>query len=359
MMNIDQLDTPSIWVDLEVMERNLARMAEYTLSHGLALRPHIKTHKTPELALRQLQSGAVGITSAKVTEAEVMAAAGLDDILLAYPLWGEQKWRRLKVLASRASVTVATDSEEQAGAMARALGEDSKKISLLVEVDLGFSRTGLALDESLAGKVARIAEAGIPVRGMMFFPGQIGKTDEQIMSELNKKLAIALSAFRKAGVPLDVVSGGSTPTAFYSHFLDGLTEIRPGTYIFNDCNTVARGPFTWNDCALKVRCRVVSISVPGGAIIDGGSKTFSDAQGIAQKGFGRLVQCPEVLCEKMNEEHGYLKPGDAPITLRVGDLVDVIPNHVCTTVNMHHVLYGVRQGVVEEVWSIAAHGKIH
>ena len=358
-MHLDELDTPALWIDLEVMERNLARMADYARSHGLALRPHIKTHKTPELAFRQLRSGAVGITSAKVTEAEVMAAAGLDDILLAYPVWGEHKWRRLKVLASRARVTVATDSLEHARALAHALGEAAKSISLLIEVNLGLNRTGLTLDENLAEKLEAIAGTGIPVRGMMFYPGQIKRANENEMVRLNEKLSPAISAFRKAAVPLEVVSGGSTPTAFYSHLLDGQTEIRPGTYIFNDCTMADLGACSWEDCALQVRCRVVSTSVPGRAILDGGSKTFSDAQRVQGEGFGRLAQCPEVFCEKMNEEHGFLRLGESSFAPRAGDLVDVIPNHACTTVNMHHVLYGVRAGEVEEIWPVAAQGKIH
>jgi len=141
--------------------------------------------------------------------------------------------------------------------------------------------------------------------------------------------------------------------------VSGLTEIRPGTYIFNDCNTVDFGGASWEDCALRVRCAVVSTSVKGTAVIDGGSKTFSDAARFSGPGFGRLVQAPEVPCARMNEEHGLLDVAGSGYRLRPGDLVDVIPNHVCTTVNLHRELHGVRNGRVETVWSIAAQGKIH
>ena len=358
-MKLEELDTPAAWVDLDVMERNLARMGSYCKKHGLALRPHIKTHKVPELAYRQIDSGAVGIASAKVTEAEVMASAGVDNILIAYPVWGKHKWRRLAELVRHATVAIATDSVEHAHALAEGMGKAAKQISLLVEVDVGSGRTGLPIDENLPQRLTCIAETGIPVKGLMLYPGYIKQIEEGTIERLGGKISSVIAEYEKAGLTLSVVSGGSTPTAFYSHLLPGVTEIRPGTYIFNDCSCVRIGAAAWEDCALKVRCRIVSTSVQGGAIIDGGSKTFSDAASIHGPGFGRLVQCPEALCEKMNEEHGYLKLAGSGFSPSAGDLVDVIPNHACTTVNMHHLLYGVRNGRVEEIWPVAAQGKIH
>ncbi|HLA39348.1 MAG TPA: alanine racemase [Candidatus Glassbacteria bacterium] len=358
-MHLDDLDTPALWADLDVVERNLARMSSYCREHGLALRPHIKTHKVPQLAWRQIEYGAVGITSAKVTEAQVMAAAGLEDILLAYPLWGETKWKNLAALAERAAVTVATDSAEHAAALADGLGAVRGKISLLVEVDVGSGRTGLAIDDRLSASVARIAGTGIEVAGIMFYPGHLKEPDDASLAELSGRIARAREAFERAGVTVRVVSGGSTPTAYHSHRIEGLTEIRPGTYIYNDCNYVRLGAARWEDCALKVRCRVVSTSVAGRAILDGGSKSFSDAASVTGSGFGRLVQCTEVLCEKMNEEHGYLALGNSGWRPRPGDLADVIPNHACTTVNMHRVINLVRGDEVVEVLPIAAQGKIH
>ncbi|MBN2288522.1 MAG: alanine racemase, partial [Candidatus Glassbacteria bacterium] len=262
-MRIDELDTPALWADLGVMERNLSRMAEYCRSHGLGLRPHIKTHKTPELARRQLELGALGITCAKVTEAEVMSGCGCEEILLAYPVWGEHKWPRLAALAGQVKLTVATDSLEHARALAAGLGPPAGRLSLLVEVDVGLGRCGLPIDGRLAETVALIAQTGIPVRGLMFYPGQIRSTDSRAIAALGERIAAAADSFLRAGVEPGVVSGGSTPTAFCSHLQQGLTEIRPGTYIFNDCNTVHTGAVGWEDCALKVRCRVVSTSQPG------------------------------------------------------------------------------------------------
>ena len=357
-MNLDGLDTPALWVELDVMERNLSRMAEYCRSHGLALRPHIKTHKTPELARRQLELGAVGITCAKVTEARIMVESGCQEILMAYPVWGEHKWPKLAALAERVKLTIATDSLEQAKALAEGLGPAAERLSLLVEVDVGMGRCGLPIDNRLTESVTRIAEVGIAVRGMMFYPGQIRKVEEKTIEALSERISEACESFQQAGVTTEVVSGGSTPTAFYSHLQKGLTEIRPGTYIFNDCNTVNTGAVGWEDCALKLRCRVVSTSVPGVAIIDGGNKCFSDAPSAAGKGFGRLAAYPQVPCEKMWEEHGLLRTESSGVSLRVGEPVDVIPNHACTAVNMHRILYGVRNGVVEQIWQIAAQGRI-
>lgn len=358
-MRLDELDTPALWVDLDIMEANLDRMARYTAAHGLALRPHIKTHKIPELARLQLARGAIGVTSAKVTEALVMAEAGVEDLLLAYPVWGETKWARLRDLSRRAKVSVATDSEAHTLAMAGALGPEKSRISLLIEVDLGGGRTGLAPDGHLEEHVRRIARVGIPIRGLMFYRFMVEDPANGGMAGLGEKLAGAMAAFQRAGVPLETVSGGSTPTAFFSHLVPGLTEIRPGTYIFNDCNTVDFGGASWEDCALRVRCRVVSTSVRGTAVIDGGSKTFSEAQRYLGTGFGRLVQAPGVPCARMNEEHGLLDVSATDHRLRPGELVDVIPNHVCTTVNLHQALFGVRNGLVETVWNIAARGKLH
>ncbi len=357
-MHLNDLDTPAAWIDLEVMERNLARMADYARAHGLALRPHIKTHKVPALARRQVEMGAAGITSAKVSEALVMARAGLNDILLAYPVWGALKWERLRELAALARLNMATDSAAHAGAVAAALGAERVRVQLLVELDAGFGRCGLSVDKNLTEQVSRIAGCGMPVRGIMFYPGHLKHLDPGSLDRLNRTLGRAVQAFRAAGVEPRVVSGGSTPTWAHSHLIEAQTEIRPGTYIFNDCNTVDTGACGWDDCALRVRCRVVSTAVPGRAIIDGGSKTFSDAARREGAGFGRLVQAPEVLCEKMNEEHGYLSLAGSSFQPRPGDMLDVIPNHVCTTVNMHHTLYGVRGGEVVETWEVAARGMI-
>jgi D-serine deaminase-like pyridoxal phosphate-dependent protein len=359
-MHLDELDTPALWVDLDTMEHNLSRMADYCRSHGLALRPHIKTHKVPELARRQLELGAIGITCAKVSEAEIMAGSGCGEILLAYPVWGGHKWPKLAALAERVELIVATDSLEQVQAMAEGLGHTAArdKISLLVEVNAGMGRCGLTIDNHLTENISRIADVGIPVRGMMFYPGQIRKAEDKSFKALCSCLAEAGESFIRAGVNLEVVSGGSTPTAFSSHLQEGLTEIRPGTYIFNDRNTVNTGAVGWEDCALRVRCRVVSTSVPGVAVIDGGNKCFTDAPSITGSGFGHLPGHPQVQFERMWEEHGLLRTGGNGDSLRVGDTVDVIPNHACTAVNMHHKLYGVRSGLVEHTWAVAAQGMI-
>ena len=353
------LDTPSPWVDLDIMERNLKSMADYCAKHGINLRPHTKTHKIPQFAKRQLELGASGITCAKTGEAIIMAEAGIADIFIAYPVWGERKWKPLKALANEIDLRLASDSAAHVNALAEGLGEDRKKISLLVELDFGFRRCGLQLDKNLPAELSRIAAAGVTVRGLMFYPGHVKTEVEKSIADINSKLAFSIEAYKKAfGEEPEIVSGGSTPAAYYSHLMEGMTESRAGTYIFNDCSTVDVGACSWAECAVRVRCRVVSTAVPGRAVLDGGSKTFSDAKRAGGEGFGTIIGYEDIFCEKMNEEHGYLNLETSEARLEPGQLVDVIPNHVCTCINMHDTLYGMRGGEVVDSWPIAARGKV-
>lgn len=355
------LDTPALIVDLEVMEQNLGRMAAYCRRQGLRLRPHTKTHKSPWLARKQLEYGAEGITAAKLGEAEVMAAAGLEDILLAYPVFGESKARRLGDLGRDIRMTVALDSEAAAQWVSRAA--DGGEIGVLVEIDLGMGRCGLP-PGSEPVKLAELIRTlpGLRLEGILFYPGHVHPDLEgncESLNYLNGLLGRQLERFRQAQVPVNTVSGGSTPSAFHSHHLEGLTEIRPGTYIFNDRNTVEWGVCEPNQCALSVLTTVVSTAVPGQAIVDGGSKTFSGdplAPG-TKGGFGIVKGHPEVEFHRMNEEHGYLRLPSG-MRLELGETLEIIPNHACTTVNMHDRAWGLRQGEVVKEWEIAARGKL-
>ena len=359
MPDSKMIDTPAPWVDLDIMENNLKSMADYCAGHGINLRPHTKTHKIPQFAKKQLELGATGITCAKTGEAVIMAEAGIRDIFIAYPVWGEFKWQPLRELTGKVNLMLATDSAEHANALAGGLAEERKKTSLLVEVDFGFRRCGLQLDENLPAALVSIAAAGVPVRGLMFYPGHVKTDVDKSLADINAKIAFSIDAYKKAfGEAPEIVSGGSTPSAYYSHLMEGMTESRAGTYIFNDCSTVDVGACGWQDCAVKVRCRVVSTSVPGRAVLDGGSKTFSDAKRAGGEGFGAIVGYDDIFCEKMNEEHGYLDLENSKAKLEPGQLVDVVPNHVCTCINMHDTLYGMRGGEVVESWPIAARGKV-
>ncbi|HET6979370.1 MAG TPA: alanine racemase [Pyrinomonadaceae bacterium] len=363
-MHISELETPAVVVDLDVMERNLSHVADYCRTNKLLLRPHTKTHKIPELAKRQIASGATGITVAKIGEAEVMLDAGIDDILIAYPIVGKEKTERLARLAERAKVRVSIDSEEAAREISAAASKQGTTIGMLVEMDVGFHRCGFSDENDLVALAQKISELpAVEFKGLMFFPGHFGVTPEErvaLRAQVNEFLERTIAAFDAAGVPVAVVSGGSTPTAYEGGSFFGVNEVRPGTYIFNDRNTVAISAASLSDCALSVLVTVVSTAVPGHAIVDGGSKTFSydRFQGGDGSGYGIVKEDPAAAVARFSEEHGHLNIEQSERIYRVGDRLSIIPNHVCTTVNMHDEIYGVRGEQVEEVWRVAARGKV-
>jgi D-serine deaminase-like pyridoxal phosphate-dependent protein len=361
---LSDLETPAIVVDLDVMERNLSRMADYCRANNLRLRPHTKTHKIPQLAKQQIASGAHGITVAKLGEAAVMYDAGITDILIAYPIFGRGKTVKLAELATRANISVALDSLEVARAISDELSKKSARVDILVELDVGFRRCGLASEDDvliLAQKIAGLP--GLNFKGLMFFPGHC-QVPEQERAELrvgaNDLLSRVQRKFEQAGLPAPTVSGGSTPTARESHLFRGVNEIRPGMYIFNDRNIVGVGVAGVEECALSVLATVVSTSVSGRAIIDAGSKTFSSDRHLAGdgRGFGLVTSDPDAELEALSEEHGHLNINSSTRKYRVGERLTIIPNHVCSTVNMHNEIYGVRGEHVETVWQVAGRGKV-
>jgi D-serine deaminase-like pyridoxal phosphate-dependent protein len=363
-MHISELETPAVIVDLDVMERNLSRVADYCRTHHLLLRPHTKTHKIPELAKRQIASGATGITVAKLGEAEVMLDAGIDDILIAYPIVGPEKTARLARIAERARIRVSLDSIDAARGISAAAARQGSKIGILIEMDVGFERCGLSNERDLVNLAHQIAALpALEFKGITFFPGQFGVEPEEratLRTQVNEILERTIAAFERAGLPLAVVSGGSTPTAYEGGYFYGVNEVRPGTYIFNDRNTVAVSAASLSDCALSVVVTVVSTAVPGRAVVDGGSKTFSSDRFQAgdERGFGIVKEDPAAEVERFSEEHGHLNISRSERTYRVGDRLSIIPNHVCTTVNMHDEIYGVRGEQVEEIWRVAGRGKL-
>jgi D-serine deaminase-like pyridoxal phosphate-dependent protein len=361
---VANLETPAIVVDLDVMERNLSRMADYCRGNNLRLRPHTKTHKIPELAKQQIASGAHGITVAKIGEAEVMLNAGITDILIAYPVFGRGKAEKLAELATRANITVALDSLEVAQAIAGEVNKTNARVDVLVELDVGFRRCGLANEDEVLMLAQEVADlTGLDFKGLMFFPGNF-QVGEQGRAELrvgvNDFLSRVLGKLEEADLPVATVSGGSTPSARESHQFSGVNETRPGTYIFNDRNTAGTGAARVEDCALSVLTTVVSTSVSGRAIVDAGSKTFSSDRYLAEdgRGFGIVKSDEQAELEALSEEHGHLNINRSTRKYRVGERLTIIPNHVCATVNLHNEIYGVRGERVETVWEVAGRGKV-
>jgi D-serine deaminase-like pyridoxal phosphate-dependent protein len=360
--SLDTLETPAPLVDLDRLDRNLHRASAYARQHGLSLRPHVKTHKSTRVALEQIRLGAHGLTCATPHEAEVMSEVS-GDLLLAYPVVGAEKARRVAALAERASLTVALDSARAADDLALAARESGREIGVYVELDLGMHRVGLPVVRDavdLATYVSR--EPALRFRGIAFYPGHVrepvGDQDAKLR-ELGGALDDALSAFRAGGVPAEVVSGGSTPTMWRTHELPGVSEFRPGTYVYNDRTTAAIGACAWDDCAFTVLATVVSTAVPGQAVIDAGTKSLGrePVRGAEGEGFGQLLDRPGILVTRMSEEHGILDLGDSDWRPRVGDRVRVVPNHVCIVVHLNDIVYGVRGVNVEESWRVEARGR--
>jgi D-serine deaminase-like pyridoxal phosphate-dependent protein len=362
-MDLYEIDTPALVVDLDVMERNLRRAAEYARQHGLRLRPHTKTHKSTRIATRQLESGAVGLTVAKTGEAEVMLAAGSPELLVAYPVIGAAKLARLMRVARSTRLTVALDSVFAARGLSAAAADAGVTVGVLAEMDVGLGRVGVDPAElpALAGAIARLP--GLAFEGIAFYPGHIKSVDETglgAIAQTGEIVAGALDGLRRAGLEARVVSGGSTPTLFHTHLMAGVNEIRPGTYVFNDLNTFYYGACALEDCAASILVTVVSTARPGQMVVDGGSKTFS-SDGFAdptRPSFGRVVEAPGCRFHRMNEEHGYIDVTGAERSFAPGDRVRIIPNHICAAVNLHEQVYGLRNGRVEETWKVEARGKL-
>jgi len=363
-MHIAELDTPALVVDLDIFERNLKRVADYAGQHGLRLRPHTKTHKSVRVGKRQIDLGAAGLTVAKVGEAEVMLGAHPSDLLVAFPVIGHGKLERLTEVAMQAQVTVALDSLFAARQLSDAARAAQVNVGVLAETDVGLGRVGVTPGAPLLELAQAIQKLpNLTFEGIAFYPGHIKDTGEEgqcALAQLSSLLKSILADFRQSGIEIRIVSGGSTPTLFHSHKVEGLTEIRPGTYVYNDINTVRSHACELEDCAAYVLATVVSTARPGQAIIDGGSKTFSSDRlaNPSEVTFGYFKEAPGARFHKMNEEHGFVDITKAEREFSVGDRVRVIPNHICVVVNLHERVYGVRGETVEEVWSVDGRGKL-
>lgn len=349
-MRIDELETPVLTGDLDAIEQNVNRMQAYADEHGVALRPHVKTHKLPELAKLQLEAGAVGITCQKLGEAEVMADAGVEDILVSFPLVGEAKAERLAALAKRVKMTVVGDSAAVAEGLAPVLARHGVEVDFLVECDTGLGRTGVQSPEE-AAELAALVDGleGLRFAGLMTYPS---------LPETAPWLRAARAAVEARGISSGRVSGGGTPTAGRTHELGVVDELRVGTYIYGDRACIANGSMVLDDCALRVVATVVSRPTPQRAIIDAGSKTLTSDLALGATGLGLLVEYPTAEIYALNEEHGYVDVSRCHPPPEIGDRVTIVPNHACTTANMHDEIVMHRGGEVVETLPTAARGKV-
>ena len=365
--SIDTIPTPALVLDAAKVRRNIARMADYTKASGIANRPHTKTHKSIAIAGLQLAAGAIGLTVAKVGEAEVLSRAFADrepDILVAYPAVDGARTLRLAALARSATIRVAVDSHEAIAALSAAAREAGTTIGILVDLDVGSGRTGVPTATRLVALAEAVDRApGLRLDGIFFYPGHVTVLPALQAAPLGlvaEKLAEAIGRFDAQGLCRGMVSGGSTPTAYQSHLVRGGTEIRPGTCVYNDLNIVRGGFGAIDDCAASVVCTVVSDAVKDQVILDGGSKTLTmDRCGPApDSGHGLIVEYPGAFIGKLTEEHGQVDVSRCAARPRVGERVTVIPNHICPVVNLHDTAWWWEADGSLQVLPIDARGKL-
>jgi D-serine deaminase-like pyridoxal phosphate-dependent protein len=349
---LEDLETPVPIIDVDVVLRNLKKWQATCDERGIANRPHIKTHKLVGLAKLQLALGARGVTVQKLGEAEVMAAAGITDILLTFNVVGERKIARLAALQGQASMTVVADNDSVVAGLQQAASRSGKSLSVLVECDTGSARNGVQTPADAVRLAKRIdGTPGLRFAGLMTYPkpgGRVGSA--QVLAEA-KALILA------AGLAVPTVSTGGTPDMWSDEGLAGITEYRAGTYIYGDRSMVARGMCGYDDCALSVLATVVSTPTPKRAMIDAGSKALtSDLLGLEGYGVARETGFSRVY--DLSEEHGFLDISGVTPPPKVGDQVRIVPNHVCPVSNLFDKVVLVSGAKVLGAVPVEARGKV-
>ncbi|MEV5030467.1 alanine racemase [Paenibacillus sp. LPE1-1-1.1] len=363
-----ELETPCVVIDSDAVDGNIAAMAESAARLGVKLRPHAKTHKLPEMAARQLAAGAAGITVAKISEAEVMASGGIRDIFVAYPLVARSKLERAARLSrSGIRLIIGVDSLEGAKRISEAALREGAELEVRLELDTGLRRTGAALDKAVQMAQQINGLPGMKLSGIFTYRGAMagGAPTLDVKAaghEEGRLMAEAAAELRAAGIAIQDVSVGSSPTAVFAAEIDGVTEVRPGTYIYQDRMQAAYGMCSLEQCAGSVFAAIVSRPSADFIVIDGGSKTFAtDVQPghapLFLKGFGHVIGDPDAVLERMNEEHGMIRV--SPDSLyQVGDVLRIIPNHICSTVNLHSFVYLKDSAGQLRKTSVAARGML-
>jgi D-serine deaminase-like pyridoxal phosphate-dependent protein len=362
-MLISDVDTPALLINLDRLRANIDRMAHLARNADMKLRPHTKTHKCVEIAKMQLEAGASGITVAKVGEAEVMAEAGIDDILIAHEVVGAAKIERLVQLAKRAKIAVGVDSVEAAMPLSMMLAQHGMRLRVLIEVDIGLHRCGVQPDAAVDFARAINALPGLNLVGLFAYPGHVyaARNENEAAGIAAYECRIMSDVAHRVGPLASIagwISGGSTPTAPHYHSECGLTEMRPGSYVFGDRTQIDRWSAKPGDCAMTVLATVVSTPEPGRAVLDAGSKALASDLAPASAGHGMLKEDNAAVVVKVNEEHGFVDLSQSHLKLRVGDKVEVIPNHCCAATNLYDEMLIVKDSEVVETWRVAARGKL-
>ena len=356
-IDIDQIDTPALLLDLDAFERNVRTMARFFADKPTSLRPHAKTHKCPRIALRQLEAGAIGITCAKVGEAEVLVQAGVPDILIANQVVGPIKVDRLTDLAQRCKAMVAVDHAANVDELSRACHAKGVSLRVLVEVDIGMQRCGVGSAQAALPLARQIADApGLQFAVLMGYEGHLVMLPDPVEREARAREAIGLlqetkDLLESHGLPVQIVSGGGTGTYDMSGTCPPMTEIQAGSYVFMDATYRQIRPEF--DPALTVLSTVISRPTPGRIVTDTGKKAVSEEFGLPQ-----VIGIENLSLQALSEEHGKLTttaPGN--VSLQPGDRVRFLPSHCCTTTNLHDRLYVIQDDVLVDIWPIAARGR--
>lgn len=346
-MNVHDLETPSVLIDLNRMERNIARMQARCDELGLKFRPHIKTHKIPDIAKMQLEAGAIGIACQKVSEAEVFSTAGINDIQIPYNIIGPQKTSRLADLALYNRVTVSADHPTVIAGLSEAAKANEISIRVMVDLATEIERTGAPVDQvvTLAKKIDQ--DEHLYFAGLLVYPSN---------SVMRPYIQEAIAQLNQAGIQVEAVSGGGSGAALQAHEVPELTELRVGTYVFNDLGTVAKGWASLDDCAMTVMATVVSHPTNDRVILDSGSKTLAADRYDNLHGY--ILEYPEARIYQLSEEHAHVDMSACQNRPVIGERVHVIPVHTCVVTNLHNEIYGVNGEDVEVVWPVAARGKV-
>lgn len=346
-MHIEDIDTPAALIDMTRVEANLARAQAYADAHQLPLRPHIKTHRLPMMAKAQIALGASGITCQKLGEAEVMADAGIGDILVTYNILGAAKLARLAALHGRIRIAVLADNAPVIDGYAARFSDPAHPLDVMVECETGALRCGVAGPPEAAALAARIAAApGLRFRGLMTYPPKQG---------MDNWLPAARDLIIAQGGTCDEISSGGSPSLYSAHQTEGVTEYRPGTYIYSDRMQVAAGLGTLDDCALTVLATVISMPEPDRGVLDAGSKALA-ADVFSDPGHGVLLEYPGAIVTKLSEEHGVVDFSGAAARPQIGERVRIVPNHACVVSNLYDAVHLLRGDTVQ-VCPVAARGR--
>ncbi|MFO8055980.1 MAG: DSD1 family PLP-dependent enzyme [bacterium] len=352
-----EIDTPAFLVDLDILEKNIRKMADYFKDKNANVRPHWKTPKTVEIAIKQLEAGAHGITCAKVSEAAILVEAGVKDVLIANEVVGKKKLARLAALNNKADVKCSVDDAVQVDMVSEAAAAEGVTIGVLVDVFVGLPRCGVKPEDApaLARKVD--GAGNVELKGVMGYEGHIVNMEEEERRQEEAKksmgmLVQAAESIREAGLSCDIVSGGGTGTYNVSGVYPGVTEIQAGSYCLMDTK------YGKLDLGFEKAVTILSTvwskapALPGWTILDAGMKQMTNEFGQPE-----IIGVPETRVAMLSEEHAHLLTEEGESPLKIGDKVEMYPSHICTTINLHDVMYVIKDGKVADVWKIAARGK--